>query len=129
MSEVHLRRRIPPLTIEELTDEFLNNTDLSHYDAQQMAVELYASNLAEIYRLARLGEDLDAQVKKLANFIMDNLPGEPSQSEGAIDCAIRILQRYSDDLIKMTDAYIEAANPGIDMDKVRRSREAGHDLP
>ncbi len=32
------------------------------------------------------------QIDKLANFIMGNVPGEPSKSEGAGDCAIRLLQ-------------------------------------
>ncbi len=32
------------------------------------------------------------QIEKLANFIMSEIPGEPSQSEGAIDCAIRIMR-------------------------------------
>ena len=28
---------------------------------------------------------------RLANFIMAEVPGEPSESEGAVDCAIRII--------------------------------------
>lgn len=31
--------------------------------------------------------DIDA----LAKWIMENVPGEPSQNEGAVDCAIRIM--------------------------------------
>ena len=30
---------------------------------------------------------------RLARFIMENIPGEPSKSEGAVDCAIRLLSR------------------------------------
>jgi len=33
----------------------------------------------------------EAQIEELANFIMDNIPGEPSRSEGAVDTAIRLL--------------------------------------
>ena len=33
------------------------------------------------------------QIDKLAKFIMAEVPGEPSQSEGAIDTAIRIIRR------------------------------------
>lgn len=29
------------------------------------------------------------QIERLANFIMEEVPGEPSQSEGAVDTAIR----------------------------------------
>lgn len=37
------------------------------------------------------GESLESQVDRLANFIIQNIPGEPSQSQGAIDTAIRLL--------------------------------------
>lgn len=34
---------------------------------------------------------LQDQITKLANFIMENVPSEPSRNEGAVDCAIRII--------------------------------------
>lgn len=34
-------------------------------------------------------ETLESQIDRLANFIMAEVPGEPSQSEGAVDTAIR----------------------------------------
>lgn len=37
------------------------------------------------------GDPLDSQVDRLAAFILENFPGEPSQNEGAIDTAIRLL--------------------------------------
>ena len=37
-------------------------------------------------------EKLRSQVKRLANFIMARVPGEPSKSQGAIDTAIRIIE-------------------------------------
>lgn len=39
-------------------------------------------------------ENLEAQVDRLAKFIMFNIPGEPSQSESACDTAIRLLAHY-----------------------------------
>ena len=36
----------------------------------------------------------EQQIEKLANFIMAEVPGEPSQSEGAVDCAIRIIRSF-----------------------------------
>lgn len=36
-------------------------------------------------------ESLDSQINRLANFIMESIKGEPSKSEGAVDCAIRIM--------------------------------------
>lgn len=36
-------------------------------------------------------EPLTDQVERLAEFIQECIPGEPSQSQGAIDTAIRLL--------------------------------------
>ena len=36
-------------------------------------------------------ETATQQIDRLADFIMQNIPGEPSQSEGAVDTAIRLL--------------------------------------
>lgn len=41
-------------------------------------------------------EPLESQVNRLAEFIMAEVPGEPSQSEGAIDTAIRIITSLRD---------------------------------
>lgn len=37
----------------------------------------------------RMTESSEAQIDRLAAFIMNEVPGEPSQSEGAVDTAIR----------------------------------------
>ena len=39
-----------------------------------------------------------AEFARLAEYIMHNVPGEPSESEGAVDTAIRIMQRQSAEL-------------------------------
>jgi hypothetical protein len=49
-------------------------------------------------RLVRQDEKvlvLQSQINKLANFIMAHVEGEPSQSEGAVDTAIRLLVAYN----------------------------------
>ncbi len=46
-------------------------------------------------------DPLSDQVDRLAKFIMAEVPGEPSESEGAVDCAIRLLR----------NAYTETAAP------------------
>lgn len=47
------------------------------------------------------------QIEKLAQFIMDEVPGEPSQSEGAVDTAIRLLRGLPgpDDLVIRREDY------------------------
>lgn len=52
----------------------------------------------EYYRRAGMEEverglKLEEQIKRLADFIMEEVPGEPSQSEGAVDTAIRVMQQ------------------------------------
>lgn len=42
-------------------------------------------------------ESLQKQIDRLAKFIMDEIPGEPSQNEGAVDTAIRLLRSRSFD--------------------------------
>jgi hypothetical protein len=41
-------------------------------------------------------EQVDAQIKALADWIMSNVPGEPSQSEGAVDTAIRVMAKVTE---------------------------------
>lgn len=36
--------------------------------------------------------DLAEQINYLAEFIMREVPGEPSQNEGAVECAIRVMR-------------------------------------
>jgi len=37
-------------------------------------------------------ESLESQIARLAKFIMEEIPGEPSQDGGAVDTAIRIMR-------------------------------------
>lgn len=37
------------------------------------------------------------QINKLADFIMNEVEGEPSQDEGVVDCAIRIIKEAKND--------------------------------
>ncbi|KPK19754.1 MAG: hypothetical protein AMJ70_08510, partial [Dehalococcoidia bacterium SG8_51_3] len=52
------------------------------------------------------------QIDKLANFIIDEVDGEPSQSEGAIDCAIRIIKAERQEL-KRLNKYIRQCEETI----------------
>lgn len=38
-------------------------------------------------------ETLKSQIDRLARFIMAEVPGEPSESEGAVDTAIRVIRK------------------------------------
>jgi hypothetical protein len=40
-----------------------------------------------------VNESAEQQIERLAKFIMAEVPGEPSQSEGAVDCAIRLIRQ------------------------------------
>jgi len=41
--------------------------------------------------------NLENQINKLSAFIIENVPGEPSQSQGAVDTAIRLLSAPNKD--------------------------------
>lgn len=46
----------------------------------------------------------EAQIEKLANFIMAEIDGEPSEDEGAVDCAIRIMKCQNKDKLTGSEA-------------------------
>ncbi len=48
----------------------------------------------EVNGLEKKVESAEKQIERLANFIMGEVPGEPSQSEGPVDCAIRIIETH-----------------------------------
>ena len=56
MTDFHLRRRIPPKSVNELTQEIVNDTGLTVWDAKALAQEMFDASLEGIYRLARIGE-------------------------------------------------------------------------
>lgn len=39
----------------------------------------------------------EEEIARLANFIAEHVPGEPSRSEGAVDTAIRLLSERRDE--------------------------------
>ena len=46
------------------------------------------------------------QIDLLAKFIMEEVKGEPSKSEGAGECAIRIIKEYRETLKKLRQGTI-----------------------
>ena len=114
MSEVSMRRRIPPKTAGEIAQELMDaDSSISHYDAQLLAGDLYRSNMEEIYRLARIGEECvhEKHVEEIERLRSDlaNMYRHSREQNEALD--------------KMHLAYIAASNPGIDMDEVKRIRD------
>ena len=58
--------------------------------------ELYGKlQIAKGYEISSQdNEYLRSQIVKLGDFITDEIPGEPSANEGAVDTAIRLLKDY-----------------------------------
>lgn len=44
-------------------------------------------------KLSKDVKNYERQINKLASFIIDKVPGEPSRSEGAVDTAIRVIKQ------------------------------------
>ncbi len=59
-------------------------------------------------------ETLESQIKRLADFIMHNVPGEPSRSEGAVDTAIRLLGDTTALRGQVEDAHHEGFGAGVE---------------
>jgi hypothetical protein len=55
-------------------------------------------------------ESLGSQIDRLANFIMREIDGEPSRSEGAVDCAIRLLRDRQTEITKARIEELEFIN-------------------
>ena len=73
---------------DPMTDERLK--ELEAVVKQHLRPELLEA-CREIRRL----REVDTQNDILAEFILENIEGEPSRSEGAVECAIRLLgERY-----------------------------------
>lgn len=56
--------------------------------------------LAERDRLA-------SQIDQLATYIMEHVPGEPSESEGAVECAIQVMRRLASQ-VTVLESELEA---------------------
>lgn len=70
------------------------------------------------------------QINTLANFIMDEVEGEPSQSQGAVDTAIRIMTQYMEEeekwVKKVADLNEEIAMTTLDNKMLREELEKSH---
>ena len=67
---------------------------------REMNEEIPTSNKMEITikefdKLFREHQSLTHQIDYLAEFIMNNIEGEPSRSEGAVETAVRLLKKYN----------------------------------
>lgn len=82
-----------------------------------------------------LARQLGEQVDRLAEFIIVNVPGEPSVSEGAIDTAIRVLRRHYGGTVPPLDGDgADEPNPWVEPTPDQplaaqgpRRHEPGHD--
>lgn len=55
-----------------------------------------------------MARDRGEQIEQLANYIMHEVEGEPSQSEGAVECAIRLLKTFEYNWKVMEAAFEQA---------------------
>jgi hypothetical protein len=86
--EEHLRQSVmcTPIVVEKRT--------LTGEEILRLQREALANAASGLGDFRPIPESLEAQVKRLADVIMHEVPGEPSQNEGAIDCAIRLLRTH-----------------------------------
>ena len=66
---------------------------LSNSSHTSTAARVADAMLAEAHkRFGSQGEPPEEQIRRLGAFIMENVEDEPSEDEGAVDCAIRIMR-------------------------------------
>jgi len=70
---------------------------------RQVNIAQYARAIAKPVETVEAPTEPD-QIERLAEFIAHNIPGEPSQSEGAVDCAIRIMTSQREGIDAMARA-------------------------
>lgn len=54
-----------------------------------------------------MSETAAQQIDRLAQFIVDEIPGEPSRDEGAVDTAIRLLARVKEPSGQIPDDFTD----------------------
>ncbi|QAU07246.1 hypothetical protein SEA_NOSILAM_3 [Gordonia phage NosilaM] len=82
----------PASTANPAVEHTLVTTD----DLDRMNLELARLTKAN-EGLTERSEGLRAQIDHLAQWIVDHVDGEPSQSEGAVDTAIRVMRRLTEE--------------------------------
>lgn len=88
-----------------------------------MVLEQAKGSLWAIFRKeqAKDKNSPQAQIDKLATFILKEIPGEPSRSEGAVDTAIRWMKAQNDagqKLVEATPAAMLIDMGGASMDQI-----------
>jgi len=63
--------------------------------------------------------DLKGQIDDLASYIMDHVPGEPSQNEGAVYCAIRVMEKQAEEIKQYQDLVRRGGLTSILMERGR----------
>ena len=92
LTKEEIRLNIEALKIDKMV--FIEKSDAKV--EMLWKVEKWVNNIEqevkkEFEKLIDSHQRLSNEIDRLALFIMDNVPGEPSKSQGAIDTAIRLL--------------------------------------
>lgn len=75
--------------------------------------------------MVRMSE-LQEQIGNLAQFIMDNVPGEPSQSQGAVDTAIRVIRKLQEQNDGLHQAVLMGSRYQEQLEKVVEAAKRVH---
>lgn len=88
-------------------------------------VENSKANLWGVFRAEMTKTGPGAQVDKLANFIMAEVPGEPSRDEGAVDTAIRVMKELRKTVDTIDKSHIDVGRLVVFLTKVE-AVDMGH---
>ena len=102
IKEVNDNQIIDKLRIEEVTSLSQLSKDWANSIPYGSHEDLTIKEILEPQ-----SESLKSQIDRLARFILEEIPGEPSQDQGAVDAAIRIMKQQREAL-KMWTASLPA---------------------
>lgn len=84
------------------------------YEKHQASVAAY-SELEHRVAVSHQPSIASDQIDQLANFIMAEVPGEPSPDEGAVECAIRLIRAYRGKLTEMPSQTVIIGEDALDI--------------
>ena len=101
---------VTPLMQAEALSTLADAIDPQLKEDHAMEGDLEVANIKAEVHAALIAErdHLNGEIKRLASFIMTEVPGEPSQSQGAADTAIRVIRTLTAQRDELRQALTEA---------------------
>lgn len=102
----------------EAVDAVNHRHACDHYEERIAAIQ--SAHEADIKRIA----NLESQINELASFIIREVPGEPSENQGAVDTAVRIIRKHQARISELEVAHGDQAEELAERNRHIKAQEA-----